>query len=239
MAKPSKTESEVVDTTETAAPATPDYSVQHVGGGMFEVAGKRIKGKGKAEEYAANLRRADDQLAEPDLSDLIPPEWDAVIRERTLKFRNNIQELPMNETHLPDGTLNPMYDRMYRYVWAAYSAKQDVPDKQARGYELVSRKQLEQMVKDNKCPEHYLNLLREEGRYLVYADDVLMRQPRVLYRQMIAEREARVPAAMRQLEREGKEQLANAGVKVEDSVIGSGFSSDLRDTKSGVLEIDF
>lgn len=234
MAKNEKT-NESAETTE--APTDP-YAVVHTGGPWFEVGGKKIQGKQKAEEYAANLRRADEQLAAPDFSDIAPPEW-AEIRERTLKFRDSLRELPMNETHLPDGTINPMYDRTYRYVWAAYSAKHDVPDKQSRGYELVSRKELEKMVKEGKCPDHYLNLLREEGRYLVYGDDVMMRQPRVLYRQMVAEREARAMAHMKRVEQEGKQNLTNAGVKVEDSRIGSGFSTELRNTKEGVQSIDF
>lgn len=232
-----KSETKNAETT----PATPTdpYAITEKSGGWFEVGGKNIRGRQKAEEYAANLRRADEKLAEPDLSDIVPPKWEAALRDRTLKFRNNLRELPMNETHLPDGTLNPMYDRMYRYVWAAYSDTSDVPDKQSRGYELVSRKELEQMVKDGKCPEHYLNLLREEGRYLVYADDVLMRQPRVLYRQMVAEREAKATAYMKNVEQEGKARLASAGVKVEDSRIGSSFKTELRDTSQGIDEINF
>jgi hypothetical protein len=233
MAKESETAK-----TEDATNEVVDYTPKHVGGGTFEVGGKKIKGKAKAEEYAVNLRRADEQLAVPDLSDIVPDNW-AQIRDRTLKFRNNLRELPMNETHLPNGSLNPMYDRTYRYVWGAYSAKQDVPDKQSQGYELVSRKDLEKMVKDNKCPDHYLNLLREEGRYLVYADDVLMRFPRVLDKQRTAALEARAQAHMKRVEQQGKENLERAGVKVEDSRIGSSFQTELRETRGGVNQIDF
>lgn len=226
---------------ETVTEPTPanDYTPKHKGGGSYEVAGKLIKGKEKAEEYARDLRRADERLNAPDLSDVMPPGWNARARDRAIQFRNNLRELPMNETHMPDGSINPMYDRAYRYVWASYSDVQDVPDKQSRGYELVSREELEKMVNDGKCPEHYLNLLREEGSYLVYADDVLMRQPRVLYRQMIAERERLAMAHVRRQEEQGREQLANAGVPVVDSPIGSGFKSELLETEKGANEINF
>jgi hypothetical protein len=238
MAKTSVNDTAEVAEMETENTATPDYTPKHVGGGTFEVAGKKIKGKPRAEEYATALRGAEERLNAPDFSDLPPPNW-ANIRSRALTYRKNLREVPMNETHLPDGNLNPMYDRTYRYVWAAYSAKQDVPDKQSQGYELVSRADLEKMVEDNKCPEHYLNLLREEGRYLVYADDVLMRFPRVLDRQRIAEREARAVAHMKKVEQQGKEDFERAGVRVEDSRIGSSFTTELRDTREGVNQIDF
>jgi hypothetical protein len=239
MAKTSVNDTAEVAETETENTATPDYAPKHVGGGTFEVAGRKIKGKAKAEEYARSLRRADEKLAEPDLSDLMPPGWTS-IRDRALQFRNNLRELPMNETHLPDRkTLNPMYDRTYRYLWAAYSDKQDVPDKQSRGYELVSLEMLEELIKEGKCPEHYRNLLRAEGRYLVYADDVLMRFPRVLDRQRIAAREAKAIAQMKKVEQDGKESFERAGVRVEDSQIGSSFTTELRDTREGVNQINF
>lgn len=203
---------------ETQPEVTPE--VKHVGGGYYDVNGKRIQGKAKAEEYAANLRKAEETLAAPDLSDVLPPEFDIKrVRERIVTFRDNLRELPMNETHLPDGSINPMYDRMYYYAWASYSAKSSVADRLAKGYELVGEDDLEQLIKDGKCPDLYRHMLRAEGRYLVYGDDILIRMPRVLHRQLKAEKDRRALEVHRRVEERNQESFEQAGMKPAKSPV--------------------
>lgn len=176
--------------------------------GVYVVGDKRIESRAKAEEYAKLLQEAEQALERPDLSDLVPENF--TVRERSLIWRGSILEVPMNETHMPDGkTLNPFYDRTYLYAWASYTLSGDVAEKQAKGYELVSMADLKRLVKERKAPEHYLSLLREEGRYLVYGDLVLMRIPRVLYRQQQAEYEEMVQSMLKRRSAEQEEAFGS------------------------------
>lgn len=194
------------------------YPITVKPGGWYEVNGKNFRGEEKAKQYRVKLIEADDVADAPDLSDLPPPGWDRV-QERITKFRNSILELPMNETHMPDGSLNPFYDRTYHYGWAAYTDKTDVPDKRTKFWELVSLDDLKELIKKEKCPPHYENLVRAEGSYLVYGDLVLMRQPRVYRRQQLDERNKAALAAFKATEDKNRNAMQQAGMREVESPV--------------------
>lgn len=164
----------------------------------------------KAKAYRVKLIEAEAEAEAADLSDIIPEGWD--VEDRTLEFRDNILELPMNETHLPDGSLNPWYDRRWVWIWAADRAT-DVTEKQARRYQLVSFDDLREMAAAGDFPEHYLNLIRAEGSYVVYGDLVLMRIPRYLRRQRQAEADQRVMDRFKKQDEEIQDVFDNAGMR--------------------------
>lgn len=186
--------------------------VKHVGGPFFEVAGKRIHGKEKAEQYAAELENIERRVDEPDLSDKLPEGFAA--RTHILKWRDSVMELPMNEIRLPDDSnFNKYYDREWMYVWGSTVNRNDIPNKMAEGFQPVSYGLLEELVKDDKCPEHYLSLLREEGRFAVYGDAALLRIPRVWQRQRQAERERAAIERIRVEDRKVRDDMDNANMR--------------------------
>jgi hypothetical protein len=196
------------------------YPVLDNGAGWYEVNGKKFRGEAKAKSYRAKLLEAEQVADTPDQSDVIPEEFrSSKVREQILKFRNSLLELPMNETQLPDGTTNPWYDRQYYWGWASYSDTTDVADKQTSGWDLVSLDDFEAMIEGGAIPSHYRNLVRGEGRYLVYGDLILMRKPRFLWRQHKAERDRRALESFKQVDDRNRDMFDNAGMRMEDSPI--------------------
>ena len=227
-------------------PATPganpaEMTLQHDGGGWYTVAGQRIRGKEKAQQYLASLAQITEQLDAPDLSDIVPENYK--IRDNTYIFRGNRLELPMNETHFLDGSLNPMYDREWYWGWVAYgrdnspNRSSGVPDRLSNGWELVDYETFDTLINEGRVPEHLRHMLRAEGRYLVYSDLVIMRIPRYLRRQQLAEKEKRLWGRFREQEQDTKDELANAGVPVVPSPIGSGLKTEI--SQKGANEIEF
>lgn len=210
---------------------TTEFKPVHKGAGRYEVAGKRFDDKASAQEYADELNRVSATHAERNaISDLVPADFK--IDPRILKFRDNLRELPLNETHYPDGTLNPMYDREYEYIWASYTDRTDVPDKMAEGFELVSLELIEEKIESGKLPEHYRHLLRPEGRYLVYGDDVLLRIPRVLQRQRKAAKRERALAAHKLLHERTMDEFDNANIPIR-------YPNDMSAGQANELSIKF
>jgi hypothetical protein len=186
------------------------FPIQHLGED-FIVNERDFESLDKAKAYRALLIQAEVEAETADLTDIIPEGYGG-FQDRTLQFRNNILELPMNETHYPDGSLNPLYDRRFAWVWAADRAT-DVAEKQARGYQLVSFDQLSEMSKEDTFPDHYLNLIRAEGSYVVYGDLVLMRIPRFIQRQRRNEADQMVMDRFKRQDEEAQAVFDNAGMK--------------------------
>lgn len=189
----------------------------------FKVDRRVFETREHAEEYRNALLQADAIASTPDLSDLDPEGVDFRINDRIVKFRDSLLELPMNETHLPDGSLNPYYDRAWYWHWAALVST-DIADKQATGYKLVSFDELTEGVKNERVPEHYLNFVREEGSYLVFGDCVLMRKPRKLWRQQRAERTKRALSAFERVDAQQKDNAARIGLPEVESPVKNELS---------------
>lgn len=192
---------------ETATKETEKYPLTHKGHGKYEMNGELYPSK-KAAMKAREALLA--QEAHDDEFGAILPEG-IKIADRTLEFRGSIMEVPMNEMYLPDGDINPFYDRAWVYVWAGYNST-DIADRMARGYRIFSYEDMEEMHKDGKMPEHYLSLLRRDGNYLVYGDLILMRIPRVLWEQRQREKHERNIGAFRRLEQKHKENADRIGL---------------------------
>jgi len=192
---------------------TPDekYPLKHKGFGRYEVDGVTYESK-EAALQARKLLLERDAL-EAEVGDVIPP--GVKIHERVLEFRGSILEVPMNEVYLPDGSINPMYDRAWVYAWAAYNGT-DIADKQAKGYEIVRYEELKEMVDNGKAPAHYLSLLRRDGDFLVYGDLILMRVPRVRWRQWQREKFERAMGAFKRTEQKNLDMADNMGVRLYD-----------------------
>lgn len=157
------------------------FPLNHLGFGRYEVDGAKYPSKEAALRAQASLiarKEAEDSI----YGDLIPEGFDFKVTDRSLVFRGSVLEVPMNEVYLPDGDFNPMYDRMYFYAWAARRAR-SISSYEAVGYKKFLYSELEAMVEEGAAPAHYLSLLQRDGDFLVYGDLLLMRTPRVLWRQ--------------------------------------------------------
>lgn len=183
----------------------------------YIVGDKEFTDKNLADQYQAKLdalnAQVDEQIAlAPDKHEFIQ------MRERMVLFRNNLREMPMNETHMPDGSLNPMYDRNYYYAWGSIRAG-SIGDMRAFGYQLVSMDDLKELINLGKCPDFYLNILREEGSYLVFGEDILMRIPRVVREEtVIAPKRQRALERIQKVQDKSQETLTNAGARIRNQV---------------------
>jgi hypothetical protein len=215
---------------ETSVPETETvngFTLIHKGHGKYGIEGqtKEFPSRTEALGYIADLEAA--KQYEEQFGDLLPEGFE--VRHRTLIYRDNPLELPMNEQYLPDGGHSPYYDRTWYWGWGRVSGP-DIAQKQAKGYRLVTREELEEAVEEGKVPDHYLNLLMsvELGARVVYADLALMRIPRVLWRQHQAAKEK---AAVQRIERQdasNHEAFDRAGVKNISGPIQNEVSSGLK-----------
>lgn len=219
-----------------AAPVNPEvpetltiakYKLTHKGFGKYAVegTGKTLPSLHEAKQFVADLLKA--EAFTDQFGDIVPEGIE--IRERTLEIRGSLTELPMNEVYLEDGSVNPYYDRAWVWGWGRATGN-DIASKQAKGYRLVSRDELESEVKDGKVPDHYLSLLMpiEHGTRLLYGDLALMRQPRILWRQQRAAEEARATSRIKVTEEQNHAALDQAGVKNLSGPISNEVSSGLR-----------
>ncbi len=156
------------------------YPLKHKGFGKYEVNGVIYANKDAANAARAKLLA---QLDAEDLyGDIVPPGVEIKVHDRSLVFRGSVLEVPMNEVYLPDGDYNPTYDRAWFYAWAARRAR-SISSYEAMGYQKFTYEELKAMVDEGSAPAHYLSLLQRDGDYLVYGDLILMRTPRVMWRQ--------------------------------------------------------
>lgn len=183
------------------------FPLKHVGFGRYEVNGVKYESKAEAVKARELLLNP----VEDDLSDIIPE--GIKITDRTLEFRGSLLEVPMNEMYLPDGDVNPFYDRAWYYGWAAYNGV-SIASFQQKGYHIVKYADLKELDKNNKVPEHYLSLLRRDGDYLVYGDLVLMRIPRVLWRQRQREKFERDTGVFNRLSQKLRSDADNAHIPI-------------------------
>ena len=205
-------ETPVEAATPVAEPVNEKYPITPVGHGKHDMNGVTFKTKKAAVAAREALLQA--EADEDALGDIAPA--GIVIRDRTLEFRGSVMEVPMNEMYLPDGSINPYYDRAWVYAWAGYNGT-DISDRQARGYHIFEQRDLDEMVAEGKAPEHYLSLLRKDGRYMVYGDLILMRIPRILWRQRQAEKHARNMGAFKKVEDENRNAADRLNIPVVDS----------------------
>lgn len=168
------------------------FPLTHLGFGRWEVGGVKHPNKEAALRAQASLK-AKAEEEDSIYGDIMPEGVDIKIVDRSLVFRGSVLEVPMNEVYLPDGDFNPMYDRAWYYAWAARRAR-SISSYEAVGYRKFTYKELEAMVEEGSAPAHYLSLLQREGDNLVYGDLLLMRTPRVLWRQRKAEEAKRAAA---------------------------------------------
>jgi len=203
------------------------YKLTHKGFGKYLVGGtgKVFEGKAAAEEYVKELEKAAAYAEQ--FGDVLPEGFE--VRARTLEIRGSLTELPMNEVYLPDGDINPYYDRAWAWGWGRATGN-DIASKQARGYRVVTREEVEEEVKTGKVPEHYLNLLMptELGSRMQYGDLVLMRVPRVIWRQHRAEQEDAAKRRIRMTDEQNQAALDQAGVKNLSGPISNEVSSGLK-----------
>lgn len=190
------------DVDEVIAESIAAPKLTHKGHGKYVVEGSEELFNSKAEAEAFAARVVSEAEFANEHGDVVPEGVE--IHDRTLIFNGSILEVPMNMMYLPDGDFNPMYDRAWFYGWGT-TLGTDVADKRAKGYKPVTPEELQAAVDAGKAPEHYLSLLHQDGNMLVYGDAVLMRMPRVLWRQRLAEKQE---AAMRRIKRTEEEQEA-------------------------------
>jgi hypothetical protein len=194
------------------------YALKHKGFGKYEIVGTDIvcESREQAEAKRQELLAAD-QLNQ-EIGDVVPEGFK--VHDRVLIYRNSIMELPMNEPYLPDGSFSPYYDRQYVWGWARKDAL-DISTKQAKGYRLVSKEELDEAIEAGKVPEHYRTFLHPDGTYLLYGDAVLMRMPRVLWRQRQAEKDQRALSRIKKLDERNRAAIEDAGVPTVKSPIGN------------------
>lgn len=204
------------------------YTLIHKGFGKYSVEGqgdKVFNTKAEAQGYVDDLLKV--AAFENEFGDVVPE--GVQINSRPLQFRRTMLELPMNEHYTPDGDPNPYYDRAWYWGWGRAQGD-DIAKKQSRGWRVVSREELEQAVEDDSVPEHYRQLLMpvDTGTRMQYGDLVLMRQPRVLWRQQQAAKEE---AARRRIYRTDEEQqklFDDAGVRTANGPITNEIRSGLK-----------
>lgn len=214
MAKEETNQEVVEDRQET----TDDrFTLKHVGFGRYDVDGQRFESKDKALAYVQSKQAEEEDEAE--YGAVLPDGYDMSITERPFVYRNSLMELAMNERFAPDGSFNKYFDRKWVWGWAAQNGT-DISDKQAKGYVLVTLPQLQEGVDKDEIPSHILTMVREEGSYLVYGDSVLMRMPRVLWRQRQAQKFESVMRRMKNLDRKQKDAFREHGVDVKEGGTG-------------------
>lgn len=206
------------DKVETSAPApTPETKgPKHVGHGRYEYQGRTFKDKVSAEAYERTYLTT--QAFEDEHGDRLPEGYDLTVHDRVYEYRGSLMELAMNERYTPIGDFNPYYDREWYYAWAAYNGT-DISDKRSKGYQLMSIEALEKGVSEDRFPPHLQSMVRAEGTYLVYGDNVLMRMPRVIRRQQQEAKRARVLSRMKALDDAQRGFFDNAGVGIKESPV--------------------
>lgn len=200
----------------TEETAVEQYPLKHVGNGRYRIVGDRDDTlyANKEEAQAARLHLIEQDELEEDFGDILPP--GIKIRDRSLQFRGSMLEVPMNEPYLPNGDRNPMYDRAWVYGWAAFNGT-SIADHQSNGYEIVRHSDIKKLVEDGKCPEHYLSLLRREGEYLHYGDLVLMKIPRIYWREQQAEKRNKAMEQFKKIQEKNNAQADRANIPVVDA----------------------
>lgn len=203
----------------------PKLEMTHKGFGKYAVTGtdQIFPSKKAAERYIEEQEAAADFANE--YGDIIPEGIE--IHDRTLVYGGSLMRLPMNELYLPNGDHNPYYDRAWVWGWASDDGV-DIAAKKAIGYRLVSEEDLKKDVADEKVPEHYLSLLRAEGTRLTYGDAVLMRMPRVMWRQRQAEKEQRAVAFIKKSDDEQRAAQDRLGMRPADLPITNEVSTGLK-----------
>ena len=187
------------ETVTSPASGTERYPLIHKGFGRYEVNGVVHANKEAALKAQAELNA---QLAAEEIyGDIIPEGVTLRVTDHSLIFRGSLLEVPMNEVYTPDGGFNPMYDRAWYYAWAARNGR-SISAYRVLGYGFVTYEELETMVMDGKAPAHYLSLLQRDGEHLVHGDLILMRCPRVQWRQRKAEEQAALVARSAKMERD-------------------------------------
>jgi len=215
--KPEAPETEVVN----------GFTLIHKGHGRYGIEGhqKEFSDRKTALGYISDLEAV--KGFEEKFGDVVP--LGVEINTRTVEYRGTLLELPMNEQYLPDGAHSPYYDRAWFWGWGRADSS-DVAQKQAKGYRIVTRDELEAEVEEGKVPDHYRSLLMsvEHGSRLQFGDLVLMRIPRVLWRQHHAAEER---AALRRIKRQDEanhEVFEKAGVKNISGPISNEVSTGLK-----------
>ncbi len=187
--------------------------LKHVGFGRYEVDGQKFKNKADAENYISKKKA--EQEFHNEFGDVIPEGYEMAITEKVYEYRGSLMEVPMNEMYTPkDGEYSPYYDREWVWGWAAHSGT-SISSWKSTGWKLVTLKELEDLVKANRAPAHMLNLVREEGSYLVYGDSVLMRKPRALWRQQKQEKATRSLKRVQSRHKQDQAFFENAGVSID------------------------
>ena len=201
----------MADTITTDATPVVSRDIKHMGFGKYEVDGQRFENKPAAQRYVDGLL-AQANL-DGDMGDRLPKGYTLEVRDQQHIYRQSLMELAMNESFAPDGSFNKFYDREWVWTWAAHTGT-DISDKRAKGYELVTLDVLEGGVKADRYPPHILSLVRQEGSYLVYGDNVLVRMPRVLWRQQLDAKRGKQLKFFKDLDGKQRSQFDNAGVGI-------------------------
>lgn len=197
-------------TTETPEQETLE-PVTHIGFGKYQIVGTDIVVEGKKNALARLEELKAAAAAADEISDLIPE--GVKIHEHNLIYRNSLMEVPMNEPYLPDGSISPYYDREWYWSWAA-DRQVSLGRARANRNELVTYKQIEEMVEAGKIPAHYLSVLYDHGTYVTYGDSVLVRKPRVLWRQQQREQWEYNRKAFERTEKSNRDSFSNANMPV-------------------------
>jgi len=204
-----------------------EFTLVHKGHGKYAIEGqgKEFRSREDALSYLTDLEAS--AKYENEFGDIIPEGIE--IRPRRLEYGGTLLDLPMNHHYLPEGGHSPYYDRAWNWGWARATGP-DVSSRQAMGYRLVSRDELEALTAEGQVPEHYLSLLMsvELGSRMQYGDLVLMRCPRVLWRQYHAELEASALRQVQKLDDKQAEVFERAGVRHTATPIQNELTSGLK-----------
>lgn len=193
------------------------FPLIHKGFGRFEVGGTVYPNKEDALKAQAQMIAQDE--FENEYGDVMPEGVDIKITDRSLVFRGSLLEVPMNEVYLPDGSYNPMYSREWYYAWAARSQR-SISSYEARGYVRMTHKELESLVDSGKAPAHYLSLLQRDGENLVYGDLILMRTPRIYWRQRKAQEAKGIEASIQRSLKDAEHFGDRHGLQGEEINLG-------------------
>jgi hypothetical protein len=203
------------------------FNLVHKGHGKYSVEGhsKEFSSREDALSYIRDLKST--EAFQNRYGDIVPDGVD--IHAHNLEYRGTLIELPMNEMFLPDGTHSPYYDRAWVWGWAR-AAGHDVSMRQARGWRLVPRDELEAGVEAGTIPDHYRALLMsvDHGNRMQYGDLILMRVPRVLWRQQQAEKEKAVFARIRRTDEQQHALFEEAGVRHTSTPISNELRTGLK-----------
>jgi hypothetical protein len=203
------------------------YTLNHKGHGKYTIEGqkKEFLSRQDAVNFIGDL--VENRRYEEQFGDVLPEGFE--MRHRTLMYGGTLLELPMNFHYLPDGAHSPYYDRAYVWGWGRVTGS-DIADKQARGFRLVTREDLEAAVEDGSVPDHYLSFLMsvDHGARMVYSDLALMRQPRVLWRQQHAKEDEQVFRRLKMQDEANHEVFDRAGVSTASNPVKNEVTTGLK-----------